>query len=138
MNFFNFRGIYDKTAEVLLESESSPLFSEQRLFNALGIELRWTEEFSEAIIERAIKQKTGGRALQDELEKAIKKARWLIMAMPGVYKCVILSEKTVENNLDCTIIDSNGESHNLRDLYVQLPTSLYEDDEKGYQKTFQA
>lgn len=128
----------ESLTEVLLKSESSPLFSEWRIFNALGTELRWTEGFADSIIERAIKQKTGGRALQDEIEKAIKKVRWLIMAMPGVYKCVILSEKTVENNLDCTIMDNNGESHNLRELYVQLSINSQEDAEKGYQKTFQA
>lgn len=120
--------------EILLESESSPLLSEQRIINSLGTELRWTEGFSDALVDRAIKQKTGGRSLQDELERAIKKARWLVMTMPGMYKCIILSAKTVENNLDCEIIDINGNSQNLSILYEQLSVKLPEEEEKAKQK----
>ena len=120
--------------EVLLESESSPLFTEQRLIAALGAELRWTDGFVEKLIGRAIKQKTGGRSLQDEIEKAIKKARWLVMTMPGVYSAIIMSAKTVENNLDCEIIDRQGISYSLAPLYEQLPVKMDEDEEKGHQK----
>lgn len=120
--------------EVLLESESSPLFTEQRLIAALGAELRWTDGFVEKLIEQAIKQKTGGRSLQDEIEKSIKKARWLVMTMPGVYSAIIMSAKTVENNLDCEIIDRQGMSYPLAPLYEQLPVKMDEDEEKGHQK----
>ena len=55
------------------------------------------------------------------------------MTMPGMYKCIILSAKTVENNLDCEIIDINGNSQNLSILYEQLPVKLPE-EEKAKQK----
>lgn len=102
--------------KILLESESSTLLAEQNKLAKLGVQLKWTDGFVDALIEQALKLKTGGRSLKSAVEKAIKEARWTILENFGEYSCIVLGAKTVRDHLECTLIDINGQSHSLKDL----------------------
>lgn len=102
--------------QILVSSESSTLLAEQRKLAKIGIELKWTSGYIDAITERALKLKTGGRSLKSAVEKSIKDARWIALENLGEYSCIVLGAKTVEDSFDCTLIDVNGVSHNLKEF----------------------
>ncbi len=98
---------------ILTDSNISALLSEKNKLSKIGIDLSWTEGYIDAVAEKAIKLKTGGRSLKSTIEKSIKEARWYVIENIDEFKAIILTDKTVENNKDCELIDKNGNSINL-------------------------
>jgi len=67
-------------------------------------------------VDKALELKTGARSLKTTVESAVKEARWHILENPDEYKALLLTKYTVEDNLDCVLIDNCGNSHKLKDL----------------------
>lgn len=105
---------------ILTDSNISALLSEKNKLSKINIDLSWTEGYIDAVAEKALKLKTGGRSLKNTIEKSIKEARWYVIENIENYRAIILTEKTVENNKDCELIDKDGNSINLLDLVSTL------------------
>ena len=101
---------------ILTESSSSALLSEKYKLSKLGVRLRWSDGFLDAVAAKALELKTGARSLKSTVESAVKEARWHILENPDEYKALLLTKYTVEDNLDCVLIDNCGNLHKLKDL----------------------
>ncbi len=101
---------------ILTKSNASPLLAEKQEFEEDGINLSWTDGYLTAIANQAIKLKTGARSLKNTVESSIKEVRWEVLENPEDYIAIILTDKTVDDNLDCEIIDQNGDSRKLKDI----------------------
>jgi len=66
----------DVLKEILLTSSVSPLLLEQQKLAKIEVFLDYTDEFIDAVINDAIKKKTGARSLKATIESAVKNARW--------------------------------------------------------------
>jgi len=101
---------------ILTESSSSALLSEKYKLSKLGVRLKYSNGFLDAVANKALELKTGARSLKTTVESAVKEARWHILENPDEYKALLLTKYTVEDNLDCVLIDNCGNSHKLKDL----------------------
>lgn len=102
--------------QILTLSNVSALLMEQQKLKKINIELRWTEEYLDCVARSAIKLKTGARSLKSIVEKSIKEARWEVLNNLEKYSAIVLTEKSVENNLDCELVDIDGNIYNLKDI----------------------
>ena len=102
--------------QILTLSNESALLIEKEKLNKINIELRWTEGYLDSVANQAIKLKTGARSLKSTVEKSIKEARWEVLNNLDIYRGIILTEKSVNDNLNCSLIDLNGNIHNLKDI----------------------
>ncbi len=115
---------------ILIEAENSPLLSEKKKLEKLGITLGWTEGYLDAVVEEALKRATGARSLKSTIEKSILDARWEAITNLGTYCSIILTEKTVVDSLDCELIDQEAVSHHLKDLLESTSTASMKVKEK--------
>jgi len=102
--------------QILLYSKGSALLAKKNLLSKLGVELSWSEEYIDAIVNRAMELKTGARSLNATVEKSIKNARWEVLLNSGVYKGIFLTEACVKDNEDCLLITSSGDKVILKDI----------------------
>ena len=101
--------------QILTESNISALLSEKRKLEKLGISLSWTNGYLDKVAEKAIELKTGARSLKSTVEKSVKEARWETLTNLESFCGIILTEKTVEDNLDCELVLQNGKTCNLKE-----------------------
>lgn len=107
---------YESLKQILLLCETSALLAEQSKLAKLGVQLKWTEGYIDALTRYALQLKTGARSLKQAVEQSVKEVRWTVISSIGEYSCVILNQRTVEDNMDCLLIDNYGTYHNLKDL----------------------
>lgn len=101
---------------ILIESNTSALLSEKKKLETIDIDLRWTDGYLDAVAEKALKLKTGARSLKSTVDVSIKEARWEVLNNLDIYKAIVLTEKSVEDNRNCVLIDNQGMAHNLKDI----------------------
>ena len=101
---------------ILVDSNISALLAEKNKLSKLGIDVKWTEGYLDAVAEAALKLKTGGRSLKKIVEQSIKEARWEVMKELENYKGILLTEKAVEDNCECILIDNTGVFTKVSDL----------------------
>ncbi len=104
--------------ELLTTSLSSPLLAEKRKLAKIDVELRWTEGYINAVSRKALDLKMGGRALKTIVESSIKNARWEALS-DEKYCAIILKENSVEDNLDCDLVDIDGNIVSLKILDLE-------------------
>ena len=73
----------------------------------INVDLKWTDNYLNAIINDALNLKMGGRALKTVIEKTVKKARWQALNDENVIS-IVLDENTVLDNENYELIYSNG------------------------------
>ena len=101
---------------ILTESSSSALLSEKKKLKLVDVELLWNQEFLDEAARKAIKLKTGARSLKSIVENSIKEARWEVLCNLDTYKKIILTDKSVNDNLDVILVDKKNKKHNLKDI----------------------
>lgn len=101
---------------ILVNSNISALLAEKNKLSKLGIDVKWTEGYLDAVAQAALKLKTGGRSLKKIVEQSIKVARWEVMLDLENYKGILLTEKAVEDNYECMLIDNDGVFTKVSDL----------------------
>lgn len=69
---------------ILKSSLSSPLLVEARKLQLLGVELKWSEGFIEAVAREAYKLNLGARPLKTIIEKALFDFKWETLTKQGV------------------------------------------------------
>lgn len=102
--------------QILTESNISALLAEKQKLEKIQVELTWTDGYLDAVADKAFELKTGARSLKNTVELSVKEARWEVLNNLDTYKAIILTEKTVQDNFDCTLVDINGNNYNLKDI----------------------
>ena len=101
---------------ILTDSDRSALLSEKEKLANIGIELSWTNGYLEAVANEAIKLKTGARSLKSTVDKSIKEVRWEVISNLDKYSGIILTEQTVKDNLDCLLVDKDGNTEVFKNI----------------------
>lgn len=84
--------------DVLVNSEASPLKRERDVFSKAGVKLTVTEDYMEAVARAAINMETGARGLKGIVKNTTWPSYAKVKSEPGIYREVILDEKTVSDN----------------------------------------
>lgn len=102
--------------KILTESKKSALLSEKEKLEKINVELRWTDGYLDKVSEKALELKTGARSLKSTVDKSIKEARWEVLSNLDIYSGIILTDKTVEDNHDCLLVDKEGNTHSFKEI----------------------
>lgn len=92
--------------KILKESDFSPLNTYKVLFEKLGIEYSYTEDFIKYIAEIAVTKQSGARSLKMVFDDAISGALFKIFA--GEYTSISLDRPSSENDKPYTLTDKNN------------------------------
>lgn len=84
--------------DVLVNSEASPLKRERDVFSKAGVKLTVTEDYMEAVARAAINMETGARGLKGIVKNTTWPSYDKVKSESGVYREVVLDEKTVSDN----------------------------------------
>ena len=84
--------------DVLVNSEASPLKREETVFSKAGVKLTVTEDYMEAVARAAINMETGARGLKGIVKNTTWPSYDKVKSESGVYREVVLDEKTVSDN----------------------------------------
>lgn len=108
--------------QILVDSKFSALLLEKEKLNKIGVELLWEDEYIDAVVERAMKLKTGARSLKSTVEKSVKNARWEVLENEGDYSKIILTKDSVLDNKECYLVTVNGDKVKLKELNKEVIT----------------
>lgn len=84
--------------DVLVNSEASPLKRERDVFSKAGVKLTVTEDYMEAVARAAINMETGARGLKGIVKNTTWPSYDKVKSESGIYREVVLDEKTVSDN----------------------------------------
>ena len=106
----------ESLTQILVDSKLSALLLEKEKLSKIGVELIWEDEYIDAVVERAMKLKTGARSLKATVEKSIKNARWEVLENEGEYSQIILTKDSVLDNKECYLVTINGDKVKYKDV----------------------
>ena len=101
----------DKEAliKIATEPKNSLVKQYQKLLELDGVELEFTQEALEAIVDKAIERKTGARGLRSIIEEIMRDIMFDIPSNPKIEKCTITKETVLNNAGPELIINENKE-----------------------------
>ena len=83
--------------DIMTKPKNALVKQYQKLFEIDGVELEFTNEALEKIVDKAIERKTGARGLRSIMEETMKDVMYEMPSNPKIAK-VTITEGTVENN----------------------------------------
>jgi len=87
----------DAMIEILVKPKNSLTKQYKKLFKMEGVELMFEEEALEAIVDRALKRKTGARGLRSIMEDAMLDIMFNIPSMENIEQCTITRDTVFDN-----------------------------------------
>ena len=101
----------DKEAliKIATEPKNSLVKQYQKLLELDGVELEFTQEALEAIVDKAIERKTGARGLRSIIEEIMRDIMFEIPSNPKIEKCTITKDTVLNNAGPELIINENKE-----------------------------
>ena len=94
--------------QILLFSDISPLLSECEKLKQVDVSLCWNDEYIEKVVEKALKDEHGVRALSEIIENSIVSARWETLYDDSIFNGIVLNEKSVDNSEDAILVYKDG------------------------------
>lgn len=99
----------DKTAliKILVEPKNSLVKQYTKLMGIDDVELEFSDEALEAIVDKAIERKTGARGLRSIIEEIMRDIMFEIPSNPNIEKCIITKETVLDGAEPKIIINEN-------------------------------
>lgn len=100
---------------ILIDSDISVLKLEAEKLKKINVEVKYSDDYLDAVAEKALKLKTGARSLKATVENSIKEARWEAITSDE-FKSIILNKDCVEDNLKAVLVYNDGNYTTVEDL----------------------
>lgn len=100
---------------ILTDSNISVLNLEAKKLKKINVEIKYSDDYLDAVAEKALKLKTGARSLKSTVENSIKEARWEAITSDQ-FKSIILNKDCVEDNLKAVLVYNDGNYTTVEDL----------------------
>ena len=99
----------DKQALIeIIEKPKNALTKQyKKLFEIDGVELEFTKEALEIMVDKALERKTGARGLRSIMEETMRDIMYEIPSNPKISKCTITKETITEHKPPEIVIDEN-------------------------------
>lgn len=101
---------------ILTDSNISVLRLETEKLKKINVEVKYSDDYLDAVAEKALKLKTGARSLKSTVEKSIKEARWEVITSNDSFKAIILNKDCVEDNLKSVLVYKDDNYITVEDL----------------------
>ena len=92
---------------IATEPKNSLVKQYKKLLEIDGVELEFTREALEAIVDKAIERKTGARGLRSIIEEIMRDIMYDVPSNPKIEKCTITKETVLENKGPELVINEN-------------------------------
>ena len=102
----------DALIKILVEPKNSLVKQYTKLMEIDGVELEFSKEALEAIVDKAIERKTGARGLRSIIEEIMRDIMFDIPSNPKIEKCIITKETVLENAQPQVVINEEKERTN--------------------------
>ncbi len=101
----------DKEAlvKIVTEPKNSLVKQYKKLLEIDGVELEFTKEALETIVDKAIERKTGARGLRSIIEEIMRDIMFDVPSNPNIEKCTITKETILENKKPELVINEKKE-----------------------------
>lgn len=100
---------------ILTDSNISVLNLETEKLKKIDVEVKYSDDYLDAVAEKALKLKTGARSLKSTVENSIKEARWEVITSDE-FISIILNNDCVEDNLKAVLVYNDGNYTTVEDL----------------------
>ena len=112
----------DKNAliKIATEPKNALVKQYQKLLEMDNVELEFTHEALEAIVDKAIERKTGARGLRSIIEEIMRDIMFEVPSEPNVVKCTITKETVLDKKPPELVIDKN-EKQKIKDEKRHTP-----------------
>jgi len=106
----------DREALIKIATEPKNALVKQykKLLELDGVELEFTREAWEAIVDKAIERKTGARGLRSIIEEIMRDIMYDIPSNPKIEKCTITKETVTDKKGPELTMNENKESENIK------------------------
>ena len=101
---------------ILTDSDISVLKLEAEKLKKINVEVKYSDDYLDAVAEKALKLKTGARSLKSTVENSIKEARWEAITSNDSFKAIVLNKDCVEDNLKAVLVYNDGNYITVEDL----------------------
>ena len=88
----------EEIKRVMLESDQSAIKKQEEIFAKLGVKLTYTSEYTDAVVEKAFKLKTGARGLNGIIDQSTWEAFDQVYSHKGICKEIELTAESVEDS----------------------------------------
>ena len=112
----------DTLVKILVEPKNSLIKQYKKLFEIDGVELEFTNEALEAIVDKGIERKTGARGLRSILEEIMTDIMFDIPSNPNIEKCIIEKETVLGEDGPKLVINEKKEIKNIKSNKRQVPS----------------
>ncbi len=93
--------------EIMTKPKNALVKQYKKLFDIDGVELEFSNEALETIVDKAIERKTGARGLRSIMEETMRDIMYEIPSNPKIVKCSINKETVLGNEKPEVVIDEN-------------------------------
>ena len=111
----------DTLVKILVEPKNSLIKQYTKLFEIDGVELEFTNEALEAIVDKGVERKTGARGLRSIIEEIMTDIMFDIPSNPNIEKCIITKETVLGEQGPELIINERKEVSNIKTKKRQVP-----------------
>ena len=107
--------------KITTEPKNALVKQYKKLLELDGVELEFTREALEAIVDKAIERKTGARGLRSIIEEIMKDIMFDIPSNPKIVKCVITKETVIGTEGPKIVEDENYQTKKIEKPKRQVP-----------------
>ena len=93
--------------DIMTKPKNALVKQYKKLLQIDGVDLEFTQEALEAIVDKAIERKTGARGLRSIMEETMRDVMYDIPSNPKIVKCTITKETVEGNEKPDVVIDEN-------------------------------
>ena len=97
----------DALIEIATKPKNALITQYKKLIELDGVELEFSPDALEVIVDKAIERKTGARGLRSIIEEIMRDVMYDIPSNPKIAKCIITKETILENKKPEVVIDEN-------------------------------
>ncbi len=97
----------DALIEIATKPKNALIKQYKKLIELDGVELEFSPDALEVIVDKAIERKTGARGLRSIIEEIMRDVMYDIPSNPKIAKCIITKETILENKKPEVVIDEN-------------------------------
>ena len=104
----------DALIDIMTKPKNALVKQYQKLFSLDDVELEFTQEALDTIVDKAMERKTGARGLRSIMEETMRDVMYEIPSNPKISKCTITKETVLDKSAPEIVIDESNDGKKKR------------------------
>ena len=104
----------DALIDIMTKPKNALVKQYQKLFSLDDVELEFTQEALDTIVDKAMERKTGARGLRSIMEETMRDVMYEIPSNPKISKCIITKETVLDKSAPEIVIDESNDGKKKR------------------------